>query len=208
MTPDLFLKGLLIGFSIAMPVGPIGLLCIRNVLSFGLMCGLLTGLGAACADALYGALAGFGITAIGSFLEAYSGYLQVVGALFLCYLGASTFCAKGSASNTQETSVRLSEAFLVTFVLTLTNPMTILSFAGVYAGLGLGVGSPNVTGALIITLGVFLGSAVWWLILSLTSSLFRDKINAKTSVWLNKLSGSVIFGFGVFALTTYYWNLE
>jgi len=202
MAPDLFLKGLMIGFSIAMPVGPIGLLCISNVLTFGMMYGLITGLGAASADAIYGALAGFGITAISSFLEAYSTYLQVIGAMFLCYLGASTFFAKALASSTEESSLTLSRAFLTTFFLTLTNPMTILSFAGVYAGLGIGIGSPNISGALTTTLGVFLGSAAWWLVLSLAASLFKDKMNAESSVWFNKFSGAVIFSFGALALIT------
>jgi threonine/homoserine/homoserine lactone efflux protein len=96
MAIELIFKGLMIGFSIAMPVGPIGLLCIRNVLTFGMLCGFVTGLGAACADAIYGALAGFGVTTISSFLEAHSNLIQVFGALFLCYLGISTFFAKAS----------------------------------------------------------------------------------------------------------------
>lgn len=200
MAPDLFLKGLIIGLSIAMPVGPIGLLCIRNVLAFGMICGLITGLGAACADAIYGALAGFGITTIAGFLEEYSMYLQIIGALFLCYLGVVTFFAKPSTSSNNEISVTLSRAFLTTFFLTLINPMTIISFAGVYAGLGIGMGFPNIAGALTMTLGVFLGSAIWWFILSLVTSLFKDKMNAKFSIWLNKFSGAVIFGFGALAL--------
>lgn len=200
MAWDLFIKGLMIGFSIAIPVGPIGMLCVRNVLVYGILCGLITGLGAACADAIYGALAGFGITAIGVFLEEYSIYLQLSGALFLCYLGVITFFAKPHTSNTTETSVTLSRAFLTTFFLTLINPMTIISFAGVYAGLGIGIGSSNISEALITTLGVFFGSAIWWLILSLVTSLFKDRMTTKFSIWLNKFSGSIIFGFGAMAL--------
>lgn len=200
MTIELFLKGLMIGFSIAMPVGPIGLLCIRNVLTFGILCGLVTGLGAACADAVYGALAGFGVTTISSFLETHSIYLQLIGALFLCYLGVSTFLAKASTGGGTETSLTHSRAFVTTFFLTLTNPMTIISFAGVYAGLGIGNGSSDFSGAMTTTVGVFLGSAAWWLILSLVSSFFKEKMNANSSVWLNKFSGSVLFGFGAFAL--------
>lgn len=200
MEVDLLIKGLIIGFSIAMPVGPIGLLCIRNVLSFGLMCGLMTGLGASCADALYGALAGFGISTINTFLEAHSVYLQILGGLFLCYLGLATFFAKVTTSANQESSTSLFRAFIVTFFLTLTSPMTILSFAGVYAGLGIGAGESQITGAMIITAGVFIGSGIWWVILSAFTALFKDKMNEKISVWLNKLSGSVIFGFGALTL--------
>lgn len=197
MSIELLFKGLLIGFSIAMPVGPIGLLCIRNVLTFGILCGLVTGLGAASADAIYGALAGFGVTTISSFLETYGALLQICGALFLCYLGIATFFGKASNTDSKEVGLTNSQAFLATFFLTLTNPMTIISFAGVYAGLGIGHESSSVNHALITTLGVFIGSIAWWLMLSLTASIFRDKI--KSSIWLNKISGSILFGFGILA---------
>lgn len=200
MAPELFIKGLIIGFSIAMPVGPIGLLCIRNVLAFGMIYGLITGLGAACADAIYGAIDGFGITAISSFLQEHSLYLKVIGALFLCYLGIVTFFAKAPTADANKKALTPTNAFLTTFVLTLVNPMTIISFAAIYAGLGIGGGSSDTTGALITTLGVFLGSVAWWLILSLISAIFKDKMNAKMSAWFNKFSGSVIFGFGAVTL--------
>ncbi len=202
MSIELLFKGLMIGFSIAMPVGPIGLLCIRNVLTFGMLCGLITGLGAACADAIYGALAGFGVTAVSSFLETHGAYIQICGALFLCYLGISTFFGKASDTDNKEVGLANSRAFLSTFFLTLTNPMTIISFAGVYAGLGIGHENSNASHALITTLGVFLGSIVWWFILSLIASIFRDKFTSKSSIWLNKISGSILFGFGSFALIT------
>lgn len=196
---ELFLKGLMIGFSIAMPVGPIGLLCIRNVLTFGILCGFVTGLGAACADTIYGALAGFGVTAISTFLESNGTYLKSAGAFFLCYLGISTFLAKSSNLNSEQMTLSHSRAFLATFFLTLTNPMTIISFAGVYAGLGLGSENSGTYGAFLITFGVLLGSAAWWIILSLTASFFREKMSSSSSLWLNKFSGSVLFGFGAIA---------
>lgn len=199
---ELFLKGLMIGFSIAMPVGPIGLLCIRNVLTFGILCGLVTGLGAAFADAIYGAMAGFGVTAISTFLESNGTYLKIAGALFLCYLGISTFLAKASDASNEEATLTHSRAFLATFFLTLTNPMTIISFAGVYAGLGIGNENSSINGALITTLGVFLGSAAWWIILSLTASFFNEKMGSRSSVCLNKFSGTILFGFGAVALVS------
>lgn len=202
MSIELLFKGLMIGFSIAMPVGPIGLLCIRNVLTFGMLCGLITGLGAACADAIYGALAGFGVTAVSSFLETHGAYIQICGALFLSYLGISTFFGKASNTDNKEVGLTNYRAFLATFLLTLTNPMTIISFAGVYAGLGIGHENSSVNHALITTLGVFLGSIVWWFILSLTASIFRDKFTTTSSIWLNKISGSILFGFGSIALIT------
>lgn len=206
MSIELALKGLIIGFSIAMPVGPIGLLCIRNVMAYGMLCGLATGLGAACADTIYGALAGFGVTAIGTFLETHGAYLQIGGALFLCYLGISTFIAqtapiKGKgAIKGKESFLAHSKAFITTFFLTLTNPMTIISFAGVYAGLGIGHDKASIQGALIMTLGVFLGSAAWWMILSFTASLIKENMHVESSMWLNRLSGSMLFGLGALSL--------
>lgn len=197
---EFFLKGILIGFSIAMPVGPIGLLCLRNVLSLGLLCGLVTGLGAACADAFYGALAAFGVAAISSFLEAYGIYIKLIGAIFLCFLGLTTFFAQAAEFESQKICSTPFRAFLATFFLTLTNPMTILSFAGIYAGLGIGVENSSLTEPFVTTAGVFLGSAAWWLILSLVASILREKMTAKSSQWLNKISGSMLCGFGVLAL--------
>lgn len=200
MSIELLFKGLIIGASIAMPVGPIGLLCIRNVLALGMFCGLITGLGAACADAIYGALAGFGVTAVSSFLETYSVYIQICGAFFLFYLGISTFFEKSSNTGNKEVRLTNPRAFLATFFLTLTNPMTIISFAGVYAGLGIGHENSSFNHALVTTLGVFLGSITWWIILCVIVSIFRDKVPSRASMWLNKISGSILFGFGIYAL--------
>lgn len=197
MTLELFLKGLLIGFSIAMPVGPIGLLCIRNSLTYGMKCGLLTGLGAAVADAIYGALAGFGVSAISLFLESNRFYLQICGALFLCYLGLITFLNKSKPVSAAGSN---SKVFFTTLFLTLTNPMTILSFAAVYAGLGIGSSSANMLYPLITTMGVFVGSAIWWLLLSCAASFLKAKMNDASYRWLNKLSGSIIFSFGLAAI--------
>jgi threonine/homoserine/homoserine lactone efflux protein len=196
MIAPLLLKGCLIGFSIAMPVGPIGLLCIRNSLTYGLMCGLFTGLGAACADAFYGALAGLGIAAISEFFAHYRTILQLVGSLFLCYLGLRTFYETPRKSS-QASANPHSQVFLTTFFLTLTNPMTILSFAAIYAGLGVGSSDGTWKHTLAITSGVFLGSAAWWLILSFFSSLFKEKISATVSLGLNRISGAILFGFGI-----------
>lgn len=198
MAIELLLKGLMIGFSIAMPVGPIGLLCLRNVFTYGMFCGVVTGLGASCADAIYGALAGFGVTTVSSFLQVHGNLFQISGALFLCYLGISTFFT--NSSKRRKLNIAHPSIFLATFFLTLTNPMTIISFACIYAGLGVGCEASGVSEALIITCGVFLGSLAWWLILSLVASIFRDKIGEVLSVWLNKISGSILFGFGAITL--------
>lgn len=200
MLSALLVKGCIIGFSIAMPVGPIGLLCIKNSLSKGMAYGLMAGLGAACADTLFGALGGFGVSAIGIFLERYHLVLELFWGIFLLYLGARTFFEKIGETKEAGLSEGYFQVFFSTFLLTLTNPMTVISFAGVYAGLGVGALSDDFLTPLIITAGVFIGSSVWWLILSAGSACFRQTMNEIARKWLNRVSGGIIFGFGIFAL--------
>jgi threonine/homoserine/homoserine lactone efflux protein len=201
MDATLFLKGLLIGFSIAAPVGPIGVLCIRRTLADGRSSGLISGLGAATADAVYGSIAGFGLTLISSFLISQQGWIKLMGGLFLCYLGVKTFLSKPDQHAAKTSGEGLPGAYFSTFLLTLTNPMTILSFAAIFAGLGLGAGAGNFASAGFMIVGVFLGSAAWWLALSTIVSMFRQRFNQRALVWVNRLSGVIILFFGVFALS-------
>ena len=194
-----FLKGLAIGFSIAAPVGPIGILCIRRSLAHGFAIGLATGLGAAVADAMYGCVAAFGLTAISTFLVRQQLWLGFIGGAFLCYLGARTFISRPSEESRETTSTGLFASFASTLFLTLTNPMTILSFLAVFAGLGLG-NSPSYGAATVLVGGVFVGSALWWLILSAGVSIFRSRITTGTMRWINRFSGALILGFGIYAL--------
>jgi threonine/homoserine/homoserine lactone efflux protein len=197
-----FLKGLAIGFSIAAPVGPIGLLCIRRSLADGLLIGLATGLGAATADAAYGCVAGFGLTAVSSFMVGQKFWLGLVGGLFLCWLGVRSFLARPAEQGSASTiAAAAGPAYFSTLGLTLTNPMTILSFAAVFAGFGLGAATDYRAAALLVS-GVFLGSAAWWLFLSGATSLLRTKINARWMQAVNRASGTIIFGFGLYALYT------
>lgn len=202
MLLSLLLKGTLIGLSIAMPVGPIGMLCIRNSLSWGTRYGFMTGMGAAAADTLYGALAGFGVAALTTLLISYQFVFQLVGGLFLCYLGLMTFRAKNVKDGLESAPSGMLRLFLTTFFLTLTNPMTILSFIGIYAGLGVGVEAHDLQAAFLLTSGVFLGSALWWLALSSGTALLKNRFNLAHSHWLNRLSGSILLGFGIAALFT------
>jgi len=194
------LRGLVIGFSIAAPVGPIGVLCIRRTLAEGRVSGLVSGLGAATADAIYGCIAGFGLTFISSFLVSQQLWLRVIGGAFLCYLGIKTLLAKPAEQATPTKGNGLVGAYASTFFLTLTNPMTIISFAAIFAGLGLASTSRSYGSAGVLVLGVFIGSALWWLILSGGVGIFRDKFNPRGLQWVNRISGAVITGFGLFAL--------
>lgn len=196
----LLLRGIALGFAIAAPVGPIGLLCIRRTLAEGRLIGLLTGLGAAAADALYGAIAAFGLTSLSQFFVTHQAPVRLLGGVFLCYLGLRTIIAQPRSAAPGPTSRSSSSALASTFLLTLTNPLTILSFAAVFAGLGIGEGTADYLSASLLVGGVFIGSALWWSLLSGVVSLFRSRFNDAAMRWVNRLSGSIIVLFGVSAI--------
>ena len=200
MDHSFLLRGVAIGFSIAAPVGPIGVLCIRRTLAQGRLCGFASGLGAATADAAYGGIAGFGLTAVSNLLVSQQTWLRLIGGLFLCCLGVKTFFAKPAENGAVTGASGMISAYLSTLVLTLTNPMTILSFAAVFAGLGLGNGTDNYPAAILLVSGVFAGSALWWLLLSGGVGLFREKLTNHHLRWVNRISAIVIAGFGLLAL--------
>ena len=200
MDHSFLLRGVAIGFSIAAPVGPIGVLCIRRTLAQGRLCGFASGLGAATADAAYGCIAGFGLTAVSNLLVSQQTWLRLIGGLFLCCLGVRTFFAKLAENGAVAGATSLISAYLSTLVLTLMNPMTILSFAAVFAGLGLGNGTDNYPAAILLVAGVFAGSALWWLLLSGGVGLFREKLTNDHLRWVNRISAIVIAGFGLLAL--------
>ncbi len=200
MDVSLFLRGLVIGFSIAAPVGPIGVLCIRRTLAEGQLYGLVSGLGAATADAMYGCVAAFGLTFVSSFLIGHKLWLSLIGGLFLLYLGIKTLLSKPAEDAAKAEGKGLLGSYVSTFLLTLTNPMTILSFVAIFAALGLGSASGSYASALILVLGVFCGSALWWLLLSGGVGLFRNKFNARGLLWVNRISGVIITLFGIIAL--------
>lgn len=198
--PSVFFRGLIIGFSIAAPVGPIGVLCIRRTLAEGRLAGFLSGMGAASADMFYGAVAAFGLTAVQELLIGQSNWLRIVGGVFLLYLGIKTFFSKPSEEAAKSARGGLFGAYLTTFFLTITNPITILSFIAIFAGLRLGETDGNYLSASVMVLGVFLGSAAWWLTLSTGVSFLRDKFTSALLTWVNRLAGVIIFVFGAAAL--------
>ena len=199
---DIFIRGFLIGLAIAAPVGPIGVLVIRRTLANGRLIGLVSGLGAATADACYGSLAAFGLTLVSSAMVRQQEWLRLVGGIFLCYLGFRTFLAKPGETAPSQGSRGILSAYSSTFFLTLTNPLTILSFAAIFAGLGLASSSDDYLAATLMVLGVFCGSATWWLLLSGSVGLLRQRVSPTMMIWINRISGTIIFGFGVFALVT------
>jgi threonine/homoserine/homoserine lactone efflux protein len=195
-----FLKGIVLGFLVAAPIGPIGILCINRTLRLSSLHGFLTGLGAATADGCYGLVAAFGLTAISSLLIGHQTLICLSGGIFLLYFGASLFVSRPSDFRAQDGSNSLLATYLSAFALTFTNPMTILSFTAAFATMGLVSNSSHgILSALTLVLGVFSGSAIWGLILSVVTGIFRQSMTAERMVWINRLSGSVIL---IFALTT------
>jgi threonine/homoserine/homoserine lactone efflux protein len=202
----IFLRGLIIGLSIAAPVGPIGVLCIRRTLSDGRAMGFASGLGAATADAVYGAVAAFGLSLVTNALVEQRVWLQAGGGVFLCYLGVRTWMAVPRAASGASADGRgLAAAWASTFALTLTNPTTIISFAAIFAGLGLGRSVGGYRSASVMVLGVFLGSALWWLTLSVGVGLFRASLTPERLRWVNRGSGAIIAAFGIAALFSLMW---
>ena len=199
MSPTLIalLKGLALGLSIAAPVGPIGLLCIRRTLSSGWLLGLVTGLGAATADMLYGLVAAAGLTVVTELLVSLRTPLQGLGGAALVWLGVGFMRARPTAERAEARAAGLAAAYGVTLFLTLTNPATILSFAAVMASLG-AIGASGRTAALVT--GVFLGSALWWLALSTGVSLVRHRLSERTLRSINRISGATLALFGLAAI--------
>ena len=194
-----FIKGVIIGLSIAVPVGPIGILCIRRTLTQGRIIGFLSGLGAATADAFYGAIAGFGLTFLSNLLVGQQTGLRLIGGGLLCIIGVKTFLSKPTERKDSVAGNSRWRAYLSTLILTLTNPMTILFFAAIFAGLVVGTGGDHYFSAGILVLGVFIGSASWWLVLSGFTGLLHGLFNFRRMQWLNRISGLIIIGFGLAA---------
>ena len=194
-----FFQGLLIGLAIAAPVGPIGVLCIRRSLADGRLVGFFTGLGAATADAAYGCIAAFGLTALSGFMVGQRVWLGLAGGVFLCFLGVRTFLATPRETIMAPTGDQIASAYFSALVLTMTNPMTILSFIWVFAGLGLGT-TPEYATASMLVIGIFIGSALWWLILSGGVGFLRDRMSAGLIRKVNRCSAAIIFAFGIYAL--------
>ena len=198
----IFVQGLILGLSIAAPVGPIGVLCIRRTLAEGRTTGFVSGLGAATADALYGSIAGFGLTLVSGLLIAQQIWLKLLGGTFLLYLGLKTFFTSTTHKLEESKTRGLISAYTSTLFLTLTNPITILSFTAIFAGLGITEnGSYSTAGTLVA--GVFTGSALWWMLLSGGVSLIRSRFRERELRWINRLSGTIITVFGILVFLSF-----
>jgi threonine/homoserine/homoserine lactone efflux protein len=199
----MFLKGLVIGLAIAVPVGPVGFLCLRRTLVYGRVTGIVSGLGAATADALYGLVVAFGLTAIASFLLRIEPLLQLGGGVFLLGLGLRTARARppamleGGAPQPQRS---LPAAYFSTLALTVGSPATILAFLAIFAGFGLGGRIDTPLHAFELVGGVFTGSALWWLGLGLGAGALRDRLHEGALRVVHAVSGGAIALLGIWQL--------
>ena len=204
MEYTLLLKGIIIGFALALPIGPIGILCIRKTATEGHLSGMVVGFGAATADAVYGFIAAFGLTVVSDALVTRQMWFRLIGGAFLCYLGVKTYLAKPPENSKGGNGKGLLGSYVSTFLLTLTNPLSIIAFIGVFAGFGLRNTDLSLGSASTLISGVFLGSSLWFFLLSYSVTLFREKINATGLGWVNRISGGLIVMFGLIAMASFF----
>lgn len=194
-----FIKGIVAGAIIAIPVGPIGILCLRRMIAQGPLTGIASGLGAATADLIYSTIAMAGMTAVSTFLTDHFTFIRVVSSIFLCCIGFMIARTPAHAPRTAKPTDLL-EAYISTFLLTLANPLIIFSFIAMFAIVGINYQHPTPLTALLVTSGVFIGSTIWWIILGGLTALLKPKISPTTLSTVNKISGSCIIAFGLITL--------
>jgi threonine/homoserine/homoserine lactone efflux protein len=195
-----FLRGVIAGFLAAVPIGPVNVLCIQRTLSRGRVIGLVSGLGAATVDAFYGGVAGLGLSMVSELLSVHEELFRLAGGLFVILLGAGTMLAGPRALRGEEHEVGLPGAYFSTLLLTLANPTTIFSYGLLFAGLGSVHALHRVENAVLLVPGVFIGSALWWIILTGTMGALRHRMNENSLKWVNRIAGGIVAGFGLFIL--------
>lgn len=196
------LKGFAVGFAVAAPVGPVGLLCIRRSILDGRAAGFFTGLGAATADAFFGLVAALSLSTVTAFLDHHQFGFQLAGGLCLLVIGIATVRSRPpSRENGSVHAPNLSAAYASAVIITLTNPLTIAGFVGIFTGFGIGLGATGLINVAWLVLGVFLGSTAWWLILSGGAGWFGKKIPDGGLHAINVGAGLAIACIGVWQLT-------
>lgn len=201
-----FLQGFLIGFALAAPVGPVGLLCIRRSIADGRLAGFLAGLGAAFADGLFGLAAVLGLAAVTAFVARHGAAFQLTGGVFLLLMGLAMLRSRpdpraGDSSPVDRLStIRLSKVFLSTFAIAVLNPATITACLGIFTGFAADLRTAGTAQAFLLVLGVFLGSSAWWLILSSAASAFGRRLKGGGLRIIDLSAGTVIAAFGLWQL--------
>jgi threonine/homoserine/homoserine lactone efflux protein len=202
------IEGAVIGFMIAIPVGPAAALCIRRSITVGAMAGYMSGIGAALGDSVFGAVAAFGLSFVEKFVADNEGLLRGLGGAILMVMGWLTMRQRPRAvgdpvAADREHQVATHVHFLTSsFFITVFNPLTVMAFGAAFAGRNLaGVGSSLPDAALLVA-SVFVGALAWWFILCVTAVSLRHRFSSIGLTWLNRTSGGIILGFGVVALVS------
>lgn len=201
MTITYLMIGILIGFAMAIPLGPLGIMCIRNTLSKGHLQGFMIGLGAATADMIYSSIAAFGLTAISDGLDTYRILIRIFGGALLLFIGVRTFRTKSKDPKFTITNGGSVKSYISSLGITLTNPSTIFAFIAVFATFDLTKGITFISSSALVA-GIFVGSSLWFLVLSSGVALFRNKLDLRGLNWANKIAGVLIFASGIFAVST------
>jgi threonine/homoserine/homoserine lactone efflux protein len=206
------LKGLGCGFAIAAPVGPVGVICVRRTLVNGRRAGLVAGLGAAVADMLYGAIAAFSLTLVSDWLIRHEHPIRLVGGLLLVFFGIRILrriaAGPSDAALTVYEPFRPGQTFGSTFVLTATNPITIVAFLGIFAAVGIGNIGDSIWYRLGLVAGVFAGSCLWWLAIAIGAGHVRRFLTHGGMGWVNRISGALMVAFGAYALISVVFALR
>lgn len=198
----IFIKGIILGFSASLPLGPIGLICIQKTLNKGRWAGIVSGSGAALSDTFFAIIAAFGISFISDFIEQQQFILRIIGSAILILLGLRIFLTNPAIQIRKQKLKKnnLFADFISIFFLTLSNPVTVFVFGAVFASSGLIKVQNSFFDLVLIVVGVFVGAMLWWLILVNFVNLFRSKFRLKRLWWINKITGAVIVLFGLFVL--------
>lgn len=201
MEPIIYLKGLIIGFAMAVPIGPVGIMYIRKTLTEGRARGLIIGFGAATADSLYGSIGAFGLTFVSGVIASQQFWLRLVGGCLLLFLGMRTFRVKLKDPILPFKTNGLLGSYFSTLFVALINPVTIFAFVAVFAAFGLG-NDMSITPAFFLVLGVFSGSFLWFLTLGYIAIYFKKKLDAGGLRWVNRISGALIILSGIIAFVS------
>lgn len=200
MMPDSsFLRGLMVALIFGVPAGAIGALTIQRTLRGGFWAGLVTGLGSSTADTLYACIGAFGVTMISDVLLRYQTPFRVAGGLFIGALGIAIFRKPAAAQQGDEKALRLPACFASSLLIAVANPATILAFFTAFTALGI-TQAPTAQESLLLVLGIAVGTTLWWAALSGLAAVFRKRITPNVLAILNRLLGSLLVLFGLYAL--------
>ena len=199
------LEGAAIGFLIALPIGPAGILCVQRAISHGAIAGYVSGVGAAIGDAIFGGVAAFGLTYVAEFITRNEIWIRAIGGVLLVWMGWSYYRQRPRnigdpvAADRAHPYLTYLHYMTSTFFITVFNPVTVMAFGAVFAGRGLSNVGNDPVAAWILVAGVLLGAFAWWVTLVLIASAARNWFIGGGLIWLNRIAGALLGGFGLLA---------